>query len=189
MCRAIVSSFIYRRGGDAPIYDEEAPSEAIERIVQEGAAEGSKYRASNKFQIQLVFEFWKAILHEKRKPTKVDEEYVRQFIADNISAQIPEDEREGYWKYYDELNPDDLKFRNICYLLKSRTKLDLRQQLTDALYKFAYSRGFSKQSIIDLDFYCQMMEVPSEKIRQADFAAKHWVDGQRNNQNEHGKDI
>jgi len=180
MCRAIVSSFFYRHGGgDAPAYDEETPSEALERIVSEGASEGSKYRASNKFQIQLVFEFWKAILHEKRQPTEEDEEYVRQFIHENISVQVPEEEIEGYWKYYRELKPEDLKFRNVCYLLKSRTRPELRLQLTDALYKFAYSRGFPKQSIVDLDFYCQMMEVPSEKIRQADFAAKHWVDEQR----------
>jgi len=176
LCRTVVNSFVMRRSGDAPLYDEETPSEALERVVREGASEGSKYRASHKFQVQLVFEFWKAVLHQGRQVTSEDEEYVRKFIDENISAQIPNEERAGYWKYYHDLNPDEIKFRNVCYLLKTRTRPELRLKLTDAIYRFAYSRAFEKQKIVDIDFYCQMMEVPSDRIRQADFAAKHWFE-------------
>ena len=174
--RMLVSAFVFRRDGEAPVYNRETPSEGIERITRKGAAEELTYRASNKFQIQLVFEFWKAILNQGRQATPEDERFVERFVADTISAMIQDEDREGYWEYYRNLNADDIKFRNVCVLLKARTKPDLRLQLANAVYKFAYSRGFDKQKMHDLDFYCQMMELPSDKIRQADFAGKNWKD-------------
>jgi succinate dehydrogenase flavin-adding protein (antitoxin of CptAB toxin-antitoxin module) len=168
-----VSIFVFRPPGEALVWDAEAPQEALERLVRGEPTGEPTYRVTNKFTIRMLIEMWKAVVWQGREASREDDQFVKQFMENNISKQFSPGEREEFEKFYEGLNPAELHLRNICFMLKGRARIQLKRQVASHLFKFAYSRGFTSQNTRELNFCCQLMGLPAEDIRQADFYARH----------------
>lgn len=178
LTRFLISIFIYRRGGEPPPrFGRETRSESQERLARPGLGEDVVYRASNRFVIETVLQLWKAVVGRGRRLLPEDDEFVERFIDDSISRQISPEEREIFREYYRGLDAGSLSVRNCCHMLQRRARPELRRQIAEALYRFAYWHGFDRERMDDINFYCQLMKVPSEQIRQADLAARREFGG------------
>ena len=170
----LASIFTYRRVGELPRYSDDPPIEPLEQLTRAVPTEDMRFRVTNKFVVEMMLTMWKGVVWRNREAKPEDDDYVAQFINDNTSRQISQEERDRLARYYQELDVETLNIRSSCYFLKDRTRLELKRLMALALFKFAYSREFDRHRMNDILFYCQVMDIPSEDIRQADFAAKRW---------------
>ncbi|MDP8238516.1 MAG: hypothetical protein P9X24_05465 [Candidatus Hatepunaea meridiana] len=176
--RFLISIFRYRRLNETPTWYKEPSIENMDMLSEEGPIQKRILRLSNKFDIRAILDFWKAIVYQEREVSPDDDAYVEQFLDDNISLQITPEERKGYLEYYRDLDAASLKVRSTCVIIKSRIKQEVRERLIVSLYRFAYSRGFKDDQMLDIQFYCQLLEISSKQVRFMDSDARKWWEKQ-----------